>query len=190
MRHVVIGLGVALCSVAFADEVPVSNSKIAAGTFSGHAAYVPWSGIWWPMADGELARGWNGTECFTYSAATKHYTVRTGLPVNDRSPLLKYDEFVRLATGTDPQSAIHELHGQGGFHHHVYGDLKAQYDADGVDYSWWGHCNGWAGAGIMEAEPIAPVLAGGIRFDVADLKGMLTESYFGCESWFFGRRFD
>jgi len=190
MRQVVIGLVIVVCGVAFADEIPVANSKVQAGTFSGRASYVPWSGIWWPMAEGRLARGWNGTECFTYSSTTKSYTVKSGIPVNDRSPLLKYDEFVRLAAGTDPQSAIHELHGSGNFHHHVYGDQKAQYDADDVDYSWWGHCNGWSAAASLEAEPFCPIEARGIRFDVADLKGLLTESYFGCAADFTGSRYN
>ena len=35
------------------------------------------------------------------------------------------------------------------FEHHVYGSKKEEYDEEGVDYGWWGHCNGWAAPGLV-----------------------------------------
>lgn len=175
-----------MAGIAAGDDIKVGNPKISAGTFGGQASYVPWSGIWWPMKDGELAVGWNGSSTYTYDPGAKKFDFHPEIAVNDRSPLAKYDEFVRLATGTDPGAALHELT-QG---HYVYGDKKAKLDKDDVDYSWWGHCNGWAAAAALEAEPIAPIEARGIRFDVADLKGLLSESHYSVYSDFTGRRYE
>ena len=47
---------------------------------------------------------------------------------------------------------------------------------------WTGHCNGWCSASILHEEPLQPRTLNGIRFDVGDLKGLLTEAYFDCRS--------
>ena len=63
-------------SVARAKEITTGDVRItAAGAREGKAAVTPWSGTWWPMADGELALGWNGTGAdFTYDATTKRWS--------------------------------------------------------------------------------------------------------------------
>lgn len=197
LRSGAAGLVLSLLSSAPADarEIALGDVRITAPERrEGRAAVTPWSGTWWPMADGELARGWNGTPAdFTYDPATKKYvraTASAQKPSNDLAPFLKYDAWRHLVTGTDPGSSLVELHGEGRFNHHVYGDEKERLDREGVSYSWWGHCNGWCAAAILEREPIAPVDARGVRFEVADLKGLLTESHFGVESDFTGRRFN
>jgi subtilisin-like proprotein convertase family protein len=185
----------ASAALAFAKEIAIDEITITAnGSRSGAAAATPWSGVWWPFVDLELARGWNGTGAdFSYDETAKRWNRQNASkPVNDRSPLLKYDEYVRLTTGSDPQSALLECTGDDAkdFSHSVYGDKKKQYDDEGISYSWWGHCNGWCGAALMEKEPIGPIEARGIRFDVADLKGLLAESFWGVESDFTGKRYN
>ncbi len=179
-------------AAASAREIQLGDVRIAAGDREGRAAVTPWSGTWWPMADGELALGWNGTGAdFTYDPATKKYTRAAGQkPAHDLSPLLKFDAWRAAITGTDPGSALVELHGQGSFRHHVYGEEKERYDRDGVSYSWWGHCNGWCAAAILEREPLGAIEDRGVRFEVADLKGLITESHYGVESDFTGRRYN
>lgn len=187
-----VGIGGAF-SAAGAKEITTGDVRItAAGAREGKAAVTPWSGTWWPMADGELALGWNGTGAdFTYDAATKRWSrALTQKPVDDRAPMLKYDDVVRQATGTDPGCALLEVQGDARHSHHVYGDEKERYDREGISYSWWGHCNGWCAAAILAREPVGPVTHRGVRFDVADLKGLLTESHFGVESEFTGRRYN
>ncbi len=195
----VLGTAAALLAasadLAPAREIVVDEVTItAAGNREGRSSFVPWSGVWWPFTDLNLAEGWNGTAAdFTYNETTKQWgRANASKPVNDRSPLLKYDEYVRLATGTDPGSALLECKGDDAndFGHSIYGDQKKQYDDEGVSYSWWGHCNGWCGAAIMEKEPIGPIEIRGIKFDMADLKGLLSESYWGVESDFTGRRYN
>lgn len=177
-----------ICGVATGDEVPQGNPTINAGTFKGQASFVPWSGTWWPMKDGQLAKGWNGHQTYTYNASTKTFKFNANVATNNLSPLAKYDKYV----GNSPENgaAMLELMGDGDFMHHVFGDLKKQYDEDDVDYSWWGHCNGWAAAAALEDEPVTSVEKNGIRFEVADLKGLLTESYFGVVSSFSGSRYN
>ena len=58
---------------------------------------------------------------------------------------------------------------------------------DGLE-SWWGHCNGWARASLLEREPHNPVTVNGVRFDVSDIKALLAEVYFGDKSTFAGAR--
>lgn len=179
---------------AQAREIEIDEATITAGTREGRSTAVPWSGVWWPFTDLELSRGWNGTAVdFRYDEAAKQWRrENTSKAVNDRSPLLKYDEYVRLSTGTDPQAALLECTGDDAedFSHSIYGDKKAEYDREGISYSWWGHCNGWCAAALMEQEPVAPVEARGIRFEVADQKGLLSESFWGTQSDFTGSRYN
>ncbi|MCO5168237.1 MAG: pre-peptidase C-terminal domain-containing protein [Planctomycetes bacterium] len=182
-----------LTAAAAGREIDLGDVRITApGDREGRSAITPWSGQWWPMSAGKLALGWNGTgNDFTYDPATKQYRrAATQKPAGDLSPFLKFDEWRRLVTGTDPGSALVELHGQGSFRHHVHGDEKERLDREGISYSWWGHCNGWCAAAILEKEPIGPVEARGVRFEVADLKGILSECHYGVESDFTGRRYD
>ncbi|GEM_PF-3188752 len=181
-------LSVVMFGVLMAEEVPQSTSAVSAGTTQGSAAFAPWSGSYWPMASGELGKGWNGLASFTYNTTTKQYDFNTSVAQNDLSPMAKYDRYV----GNNPATgaAKRELTIDGRWMHHVYGERKAQYDRDGVDYGWWGHCNGWSAACALEAEPYGPITANGVKFDVADVKGLLTESYFGCVSSFSGSRYN
>lgn len=195
MKRTILTAGLAgalLAPLASAREIPLGDVRITApGAREGRATFTPWSGTWWPMADGELALGWNGTGAdFTYDPTAKVYKrATTQKPQSDLSPLLKYDAWRKAVTGTDPGSALVELHGLPGFRHHVYGDDKARYDRDGISYSWWGHCNGWCAAALLEREPLGAVEVNGVRFEVADLKGLLSENHYSVESDFTGRRY-
>ncbi|HEY8279303.1 MAG TPA: hypothetical protein VIH99_06755 [Bdellovibrionota bacterium] len=58
---------------------------------------------------------------------------------------------------------------------------------------WWeGHCNGWAAAAILRAEPTTPVLdsQSGVTFSVSDLKGIFTEADYCANASMFGHRYD
>lgn len=193
-RHASLAIALLLVGTASAKDITVDDVTIAAGNREGRASYVPWSGVWWPFSDCELATGWNGTGAdFTYDTVAKVWSrVSPNKTANDLSPFLKYDEYVRKVTGTDPKSALYEATGDraSGFMHNVYGAEKEQYDRDGIGYGWWGHCNGWCAAALMEKEPIAPVEAQGVRFEVADLKGLLTEVHWAVQSDFTGRRYN
>jgi len=49
---------------------------------------------------------------------------------------------------------------------------------------WWGHCDAWSAASIMEAEPTTSRTLNGVTFDRNDQKGLLTETYMGYTNQF------
>lgn len=59
--------------------------------------------------------------------------------------------------------------------------------------SWWGHCNGWSAAAILNFEPTQDAVntIGGVefRFTAADQKGLLSETHYSSLSHFFGARY-
>lgn len=59
--------------------------------------------------------------------------------------------------------------------------------------SWWGHCNGWSAAAILNFEPTDDVVNSidGVtfRFTPADQKGLLSETHYSTYSHFFGARY-
>ncbi|MBI4576551.1 MAG: hypothetical protein HY722_09850 [Planctomycetes bacterium] len=199
----VVTVALLATSGAAAEEIRLADVKVVAGESEAQATYIPWSGDWWNQDDAKLGFGWAGPErTYTYeertdgtgAAAKKVYEFKRNdkCPEADLAPLAKYDLYVQRRYGKDPESALLELKGDPAkdFFHHVYGERREKFDKDGVSYSWWGHCNGWAAAGIMEREPLSDIIAKDVRFEVADLKGLLTESYFGVESSFTGRRYN
>lgn len=54
--------------------------------------------------------------------------------------------------------------------------------------SWWGHCNAWSAAAIMDLEPRKTATINGITFTPADVKALLTEAWMEHSSSFFGTR--
>ncbi len=54
--------------------------------------------------------------------------------------------------------------------------------------SWFGHCNAWAAAAIVEPEPRQSTTVDGIEFTAGDVKAFLTEIYMESDSIFHGTR--
>lgn len=59
---------------------------------------------------------------------------------------------------------------------------------NGGSAGWWGHCNGWAAASIMNPEPRSMIDRDGYNFTVADQKALLTEYWMQSDSDFIGTR--
>lgn len=74
-------------------------------------------------------------------------------------PLAKYDRFVKSQGRPDP-----------GTQPWAYQNMRTTDPQN----NWWGHCNGWAAASILEPEPTKASELGGVTFTVADKKGLLT----------------
>ena len=79
-------------------------------------------------------------------------------------PLAKYDRYCVASGRPDPHTREWEA---------------THSRSAGPEDHWWGHCHGWAAASILEPEPVAGVEQAGIRFSVADLKGLLTAWHAG-----------
>lgn len=56
--------------------------------------------------------------------------------------------------------------------------------------SWFGHCNAWAAAAIVEDEPRYSFEKGDVPWTAADVKALLTASWMECKSSFYGSRND
>jgi hypothetical protein len=76
-------------------------------------------------------------------------------------PLAKYDQFVAQSGRGEVQTAEWEWE-QIAFN----------------DFTWAGHCNGWAAAALLEPEPTDWRTVAGVTFTVADQKGLLTAYHF------------
>lgn len=53
---------------------------------------------------------------------------------------------------------------------------------------WWGHCNGWATAAIMDIEPRTARSVNGVKFGVRDRKALLSEYWMESGADFTGTR--
>lgn len=89
------------------------------------------------------------------------------------SPLAKYDRYVYSRTGVTPRVASWE---------------RTYHKFKGV--AWEGHCNGWAASAVLRAEPNVTRYhpQSGIRFTIADQKGILAEEDYCATVAFYGRR--
>ncbi len=119
---------------------------------AGKAPKPAWSGYWWPMFSGEERRG--------------YYNLYT-----PGGPLDKYDQYC-VALGL-PSPGAREFES---WRH--WADSRME-KATGYKAFWWGHCNGWAAAAVLEEEPSATRQAHGITFGVGDQKGLLTVTHNG-----------
>jgi hypothetical protein len=95
---------------------------------------------------------------------------------NSKGPIDKYDQ-VSLNRGSSlPPALPWEKE-------HHYTNRKVQ--------SWFGHCNGWAAAAVLEPEPQSPREVAGIYFEVNDIMGLLSEwHWFDSAVAFYGTRYD
>ncbi len=70
------------------------------------------------------------------------------------------------------------------FEYEVLNHGTAQFGVEG----WYGHCNAWAAAAIMEPEPRHSTTVEGIEFTAGDVKSYITEAYMEIHSSFHGSR--
>lgn len=147
---------------------------------------APAGGRWWPLAASTGKIPWSrgrskGDVLDRTSEASTSTLAWSGYwwPMLDSGggerlwqedgPLDKYDYYVRAESGSFPSPYATSWE----FDNHRTTDQKN---------TWWGHCNGWAAASILEPEPAVAAAAGGIFFSVADKKGILTEWHNAAQS--------
>lgn len=118
----------------------------------GEAERPAWSGYWWPMMDSRDRSDYRNL-------------------YDDDGPLNKYDNFCVALGLPNPRSSDFER-----WRH--WADTRME-KAIGAKAFWWGHCNGWAAASVLEPEPRAPRTIKNLYFGVGDLKGLLTVSHNG-----------
>lgn len=93
-----------------------------------------------------------------------------------RGPMDKYDALAVAQGLPNPESRAWERQ-----HHY----------ADGPGEEWFGHCNGWAAASVLEPEPQSARTLAGIQFNPSDMKGLLAEWHWWDPAVaFYGSRYD
>lgn len=131
------------------------------GSDSAETTLKPWSGWWWPIKDGGLATG---------------VVIRNGSSLADwngyPSPMQKYD-------------MVETKNGRGSA---FLWEYENHYDPNAL--SWNGHCDAWAAASIVDAEPTSPGEESGVYFRVGDKKGLLTECNVGDTATMYGHRYN
>lgn len=120
--------------------------------FRGEADRPAWSGYWWPMFTSEDR------------PAYRHL-------YDDDGPLDKYDQFCVALGLANPRSKEFERW-------RYWSDTRME-QATGYRAFWWGHCNGWAAAAVLEPEPRRPQALRELLFSVGDQKGLLTVCHNG-----------
>ena len=159
-----------------------------AGLLSANLATRPWSGTYWPIAQGVIAwrysdpafpgdYNWKDNADYLRNPAST-------CSVEQLSPAEKYDLLVGDSSGSLTQAMLAE--GQ------------QYYDVDGRVESWMGICHGWSPASYMTARPAKTVevlAADGrtrIPFYPADLKALASLLWANgtFENKFIGRRCD
>ena len=67
---------------------------------------------------------------------------------------------------------------------------KRNHFTDKEEEGWFGHCNGWAAAAVLEPEPKSGKKVSGINFEVNDIMGLLSEwHWFDGAVAFYGTRY-
>lgn len=137
----------------------------------GYLAEKPWSDTYWPLSDKGLSNRWNSSGGFgTFEAqrddAIKALAGETYESTWKLSPAEKYDIMVG--------DASYALTKDGW-------DVYAQYENYEYDWSWMGHCHGWAPAAYLEKTPKASVMATvngkQVLFTEGDIRGLLTKAH-------------
>ncbi|GAB4270795.1 MAG: hypothetical protein Kow0029_07890 [Candidatus Rifleibacteriota bacterium] len=99
-----------------------------------------------------------------------------GWPGHSPSPFERYDAYVESRTGRNPGTHAWESDRKNG-----------HYNPNAE--SWEGHCNGWAAASILTAEPRKTHRRNGIVFETSDQKAILSEVYMNTYCKFYGNRY-
>ncbi|MCR6544265.1 hypothetical protein [Dehalobacterium formicoaceticum] len=94
---------------------------------------------------------------------------------NPDGPMDKYDQVSINRGQPNPGAMSWEKE-------HHYTDKKSE--------GWFGHCNGWAAAAVLEAEPQNPKDVTEVHFEVNDIMGLLSEwHWFDSAVAFYGTRY-
>ena len=137
----------------------------------------PWADTYWPLNKKGLSQRWNGNESFE-SFEEQAQAARDALAAEPTegqepwaaswtlSPAEKYDTLMR-----DDGYGMTE---EGWTVYDKYEDYEH-------NWSWMGHCHGWAPAAYLEQAPAASVVADidgkRVLFTEGDIRGLLTKAY-------------
>ncbi len=137
----------------------------------------PWADTYWPLNKKGLSDRWNGSSNFESFeeqaksaqdalAAAPEEGQQAWAPSWQLSPAEKYDILMRDSDYTMTKEGWT-----------VYEEYEDYED----NWSWMGHCHGWAPAAYMEKAPAASVVANidgkEVLFTEGDIRGLVTKAY-------------
>ncbi|MCB1750617.1 MAG: hypothetical protein KDI74_02770 [Gammaproteobacteria bacterium] len=149
---------------------------------NGQSRYIPWAGPCWETFRDSINTRWAGTS--SDSAATK-YGVAFGVSgVADAvSENYGIDRYKSSRTNCTQNSECDSSLGEA--------CAKRTAQSAGVCIpTWWGICHAWAPVSIDLPEPKIPVEYNAVRFQVSDIKALLSVSYTRASARIAGERCD
>lgn len=163
-----------------------------------------WPGGYWPTKEGGINHRWQGED--TLSPVEKYDKAFNGWTPGENFDQLKpydsdtcewepsyYEKLGPAATAIAKGTEAHKMYngkdddGDGQSDRKECEGQGVEPDRDGIR-SWYGSCNAWTAAAIMEKEPLAPVTVDGVRFSVSDIKALIVNKYKRSVSYVLGER--
>ena len=160
----------------------VKSMKIAdlqqEAALKGYLSDKPWADSYWPLNKKGMSHRWNGSDAsfdsFDEQAQSAKDALAAEAPEGQApwttswklSPAEKYDILLR--------DGSYAMTKEGWTVYQDYEDYEH-------DWSWMGHCHGWAAAAYLEKAPAASVVANidgkQVLFTEGDIRGLLTKAY-------------
>ncbi|ATW23827.1 hypothetical protein [Candidatus Formimonas warabiya] len=95
---------------------------------------------------------------------------------NPKGPMDKYDQLSIARGQSNPGTMAWE---------------RENHYTDKNDEEWFGHCNGWAAAAVLEPKPENEKVISGVDFEVNDIMGLMSEWHWWDPAIaFYGSRYD
>jgi len=136
----------------------------------GRVATDPWPGYYWPTAADSINLRWNGPRS---ESATAKYGRAFGI----RDVEKRVSEYLGVLSVSSRRACYSNASCN-----RSAGEVCAHFNGQGVGRcipSWWGICDAWAAAAVLEPEPRRAITVNGVTFEIQDLKALisLTMSY-------------
>lgn len=179
--------------------ITISLASFAAGKESAKAKNIPWGGYWWSMKSAEVVLGWESEsrtiwsvdqiKIFDSCLTSKQEYCNVIMPAFTQengkylSPLMKFDLYIkRLVEQTYGSDAPEHLYAHASLKElsiHYIGNDKNHPHYNSAGFA--GKCIGWALSTFDYKEPTQSKTLMDIKFEPADIKGLLATIYNGAQ---------
>jgi hypothetical protein len=149
---------------------------------------VAWADTYWPTGEGSHNARWQGASVQSplekYDAVFNHAEGCPAQPAAQCGEGAKgaWDIYYGCA-GPAAKWQSQTFQGAGQMHDGIDnnhdGSVDECYGDDGIDgvAGWWGTCHAWTPSSLLVPEPQHAVTVDGVRFEVADIKALIQNSY-------------
>lgn len=172
---------------------------------SGEVANIPWTDYYWAAYEDGTNNRWQGPKTLSpaekYDQAFNGWVPKEGFmelkPYN--TDTCEWDDEYYSSLGP-AASWADKNRGNWRAHNGIDDDRDGVSDKDecaqkgdgpkdwdGIE-GWFGICHAWAPAALLELEPLSAVEHNGVKFEVSDMKALLTEQYDRTSAYGIGER--